>query len=158
MMAMLMLNLSVFASTPLSRGTALSVRLMSSVDSKKKVTPTAMVECDVMKEGKVLIRKGTPVQLQVERKKARGCGRPGYMAIKCVSTTAVDGQSVVLEGNIDAEGDSKKGLAIGLGVGLGLFFWPCLGCLAIKGEQAVVESNTLINNVFVMNDYEVEVN
>ena len=156
-MAFSMLNLNLFAATPLQRGTSLSVRITSQISSKKKASaPTAIVENDVReKNGIVVIKRGTPVQLQIEKKKARGCGRAGYVNVKCVSTTAVDGQNITLEGNIDAEGDNKKGLAIGLGVGLGLTVLPTVGFafLAIKGGQAEIPSNTLISNVFVMNDY-----
>lgn len=158
-MALSVLNLSVFASTPLSRGTTLSVRITSQISSKSKGTHTAFVENDVKsKDGAVLIKRGTPVELQIEKKKAKGCGRAGYVQVKCISTSAVDGQNIILEGSTDAEGDDKKGLAIGLGVGLGLTFLPFVGFafLAIKGNQAVIPSNTLIPNVFVMNDYEIQ--
>ena len=158
-MALLMLNLSIFAGTPLNRGTSLSVRITSSINSKSNgSSPTAIVENDVKDtEGSILIKRGTPVQLQIEKKKARGCGKAGYVNVKCVSTTAVDGQNISLEGNIDSEGDNKKGLAIGLGVGLGLTFLPFVGFafLAIKGEQAKIQSDTIIPNVFVMNDYNI---
>ena len=77
-MALLTTNLCVFASGPLERGTALSVRLMSQATSKKSSNPTAMVENDVKsKDGSILIKRGTPVMLQVESTKARGCGRAG---------------------------------------------------------------------------------
>ena len=158
-MALLTTNLCVFASGPLERGTALSVRLMSQATSKKSSNPTAMVENDVKsKDGSILIKRGTPVMLQVESTKARGCGRAGAVTVRCLSTTAVDGQTITLEGSISAEGQDKKGLAIGLGVGLGVTFLPFVGFafLAIKGEPAVVASNTIIPNVFVMNDYTIE--
>ena len=159
-MALLMLNLSVFAGTPLNRGTSLSVRITSSISSKSDgISPSAIVENDVKdKEGNTLIKRGTPVQLQIEKKKAKGCGKAGYINIKCISTTAIDGQNISLEGNIDSEGDNKKGLAIGLGVGLGLTFLPFvgLGFLGIKGEQAKIQPNTIIPNVFIMNDYEIQ--
>ncbi len=158
-LAALMTNLSVLASVPLERGTALSVRVTSRITSKNEGSPSAIVENDVKsKDGEVLIKRGTPVQLQIDRKKARGCGKPGYVTVKCVSTNAVDGQNITLEGNISDEGNPKKGLSVGLGVGLGLTFLPGVGFafLAIKGEQAVVESNTVIPTVFVMNDYLIE--
>lgn len=154
-LAALMMNLSVLASTPLSRGTALSVRIVSQVTSKEEGSPSAIVENDVKSaDGKVLIKRGTPVQLQIDRQKARGCGKPGSVAVKCVSTNAVDGQNIMLEGSVSDEGNDKKGLSIGLG----LTFLPGVGFafLAIKGEQAVVESNTVIPTVFVMNDYSIE--
>ncbi len=155
----LMTNLTVFASTPLERGTTLSVRITSQVTSKNEGSPSAIVENDVKsKDGRVLIKRGTPVQLQIDRQKARGVGKPGSVTVKCVSTNAVDGQSILLEGSVSGEGNDKKGLSIGLGVGLGLTFLPGVGFafLAIKGEQAVIENNTIIPTVFVMNDYSVE--
>lgn len=156
-MAVSMVNLSVFAASPLERGTALSVRITSQITSKKEGTASAIVENDVKgKDGKVVIKRGTPVQLQLEKKSARGCGKPGYVNIKCISTQAVDGQSITLEGSISDEGESKKGLAVGLGVGLGFFTLIGFVCLAIKGEKATIESNTIIPTVFVMNDYTIE--
>lgn len=158
-MAALMTNLSVFAAGPLERGTTLAVRVTSQITSKMEGSPTAMVENDVKdKNGEVLIKRGTPVQLQIDRKRAKGCGKPGYVTVKCVSTTAVDGQTISLEGAVSKEGDSKKGLAIGLGVGLGVTVLPFVGFafLAIKGEQAVIEANTIIPSVFVMNDYTIQ--
>ena len=155
----LMTNLTVFASTPLERGTTLSVRITSQVTSKNEGSPSAIVENDVKsKDGRVLIKRGTPVQLQIDRQKARGVGKPGSVTVKCVSTNAVDGQSILLEGSVIGEGNDKKGLSIGLGVGLGLTFLPGVGFafLAIKGEQSVIENNTIIPTVFVMNDYSVE--
>lgn len=127
--------------------------------SKNEGSPSAIVENDVKsKDGRVLIKRGTPVQLQIDRQKARGVGEPGSVTVKCVSTNAVDGQSILLEGSVSGEGNDKKGLSIGLGVGLGLTFLPGVGFafLAIKGEQAVIENNTIIPTVFVMNDYSVE--
>lgn len=127
--------------------------------SKNEGSPSAIVENDVKsKDGRVLIKRGTPVQLQIDRQKARGVGKPGSVTVKCVSTNAVDGQSILLEGSVSGEGNDKKGLSIGLGVGLGLTFLPGVGFafLSIKGEQAVIENNTIIPTVFVMNDYSVE--
>ena len=46
--------------------------------------------------------------------------------------------------------------AIGLGVGLGWFAWPLLSLLAIKGGQGVIEKGTLIQNVMVANDYQID--
>lgn len=158
-MAVSMVNLSLLASTPLERGTSLSVRITSQITSKKSSTASAIVENDVKgKNGKIVIKRGTPVQLQLNKKSARGCGKAGYVSVKCISTQATDRQNITLEGNISDEGENRKGLAIGLGVGLGLTVLPFVGLafLAIKGQNAVIESNTIIPNVFVMNDYTIE--
>lgn len=152
------LNLSVFAATPLRRGTTVSVRITSEISSKKGGTPSALVENDVTNaDGRMVIKRGTPVQLDIKRTKARGAGKPGEVTVRCISTTAVDGQAVSLEGTTSETGDSKKGLALGLGIGLGLTFLPFVGfaLCAIKGKQAVVEANTVIPNVMVTGDYQI---
>lgn len=65
---------------------------------------------------------------------------------------------VSLMGSTSDEGKNKKGLAIGLGVGLGWFVWPLLSLLAIKGGQGSIEKGTLIPNVMVANDYQIDEN
>ena len=159
-MAVLMMNLCVFASTPLNSGKTLSVRITSEITSNSKTTPSAIVDNNVKgKDGRVLIKRGTPVMLQVERVSKRGCGRAGEVKIKCISTTAVDGQTILLSGGeLQKEGKNKKGLAIGLGVGLGYTFLPGVGLafLAIKGDDAKIESNELIPVVFIASDYEID--
>lgn len=160
-MAFLMLCADLFAVVPdynLKRGTTLSVRLMSSASSKGKTTPTAVVDNDVYSpDGKLLIKRGESVALQVNKQKARGCGKAGYVSVTCVSTTAADGQNISLNGVIEQEGQKKLGLALGLGIGLGLTVLPFVGFafLAIKGGQATIDANTLIPNVTVMGDYNI---
>jgi len=150
---------NAFASTPLSRGTTVAVRITSQITSKTVGSPTAIIETDVKgKDGNLLISRGAPVILQVDNTKARSCGREGSLSVRCISTTAVDGQSIILDGSFAAEGENKEGLAIGLGVGLGLTVLPGIGFafLAIKGEDAKIPANTIIPAVFVMNDYTIE--
>ena len=93
--------------------------------------------------------------LQIDRKRAKGCGKAGYLSVKCVSTTSVDGQTVILNGNLEDEGSNRIGLAIALAICLGFTILPLFGFffLALKGKQAKIESNTIIPNVFVMNEY-----
>lgn len=55
-------------------------------------------------------------------------------------------------GSISQEGKNKKGLAIGLGVRLGVFAWPFLACLAIKGGETVIPEGTLTTNVLTANE------
>ncbi|MDO4211117.1 MAG: hypothetical protein Q4D23_05300, partial [Bacteroidales bacterium] len=114
----------------------------------------AIVNADVKaNDGTTIIKYGTPVQTEVHRQKARGCGRPGEIDLKFVSTQSVDGQLVVLEGGkMKVEGENRKGLAIGLGVGVGLWAWPGLACLAIKGGQATIEEGTTSTSVITVQD------
>ncbi len=156
-----LLNMSIFASSPLTRGKSVLVRITTTIDSKKGDAQNynAVVDADVISnEGKILIKSGTPVELQIDAQKAKGCGRAGSISASCISTTSVDGQRISLNGTIGAEGANKKGAAIGTGVGLGLTFLPFIGFafLAIKGGNAQIKANTVINNVFVANDYEIK--
>ena len=152
--ALATLNLSVFAATSLRRGTTVNIRTSENIEWKNA---TGYVDMDVKNsDGIVVIRQDTPVMLEVKGAKARGCGRAGRVEALCVSTTATDGQMVALTGSTSAEGKNKKGLAIGLGVGLGWFAWPLLSLLAIKGGQGVIEKGTLIQNVMVANDYQID--
>lgn len=157
-LAFSMLNLNLLAAAPLDRGTMLIVRLLSTVKSNSKNSVSAIVDNDVKgKNGEILIKRGTPVQTSIKREKAKGCGRAGFVELKCISTTSVDGQTILLEGSSSATGKDNKGLAIGLGVGLGVTFLPVIGFafLAIKGEPGIIEPS-IISNVFVMNDYNIE--
>lgn len=158
-----LLNMNIFAGTPLPRGKNVLVRITSEINSKYSTSQNtlAVVDADVKNaNGSVLIKAGTPVELQVNAKKARGCGRAGALSVSCVSTTAVDGQRIILNASsINAEGKNKKGLAIGLGVGTGAtIILPVIGLafLAIKGGNATIPANTLLNNVITGADYEIE--
>lgn len=138
----------------LHRGSIVPVKIISQIDSKTQETPNVIVNADVKgDDGSVIIAYGTPVQTQVNREKARGCGRPGKISVKFISTTTTNGQQVLLEGgNIKVEGQDKKVLSIGLGAGLGWFVWPALFCLSIKGEQAIIEEGYLTNSVLTLQD------
>ena len=154
------MSCGAWAGTPLTRGTALQIRLVESLSSKNGgAEAVGLVGYDVKADGKVLIKAGTPVQLQVERTKRRGVGRPGSLTVKPLTTTSVDGQTIVLSGGtLNVEGKKRTGKAVGLGVGLGvgLLCPPLLACLAIKGDHAVIESSTIMSNVFVANEYTIE--
>lgn len=112
-----------------------------------------IVAQDVTVDGVTAIAAGTPVLNQVTGIKKRGCGRPGTVTVTILSTTATNGEVVRLMGQpLVKEGQSKKGKAIGLGVGLGVFMWPCLGCLAIKGGEAEIPAGTIVQNMMTNNE------
>ena len=163
-LALFVFNLSLFAVSPsaetIKRGTGLLVRLTSTASSNQKGTVSAIVENDVFSTNdELLISRGTPVELQVIRKKAKGVGKAGEVTVRCLSTKAVDDQLISLDGSISDEGASKQGLALGLGLSMGLFVLPGIGFafLAIKGEKGRIESNTVIPNVVVTNSYKVAI-
>lgn len=158
-MAFSIFNLSVFAGIPLRRGTVVVVRTQSELTSKDGTgNLNAFVDSDVKAEdGTILISRGTPVTAVVDVKKAKGVGKPGEINISSMTTTSVDGQSIVLNGSMNVKGQSKKGTALGLSLGLtfGLGLLPCLACLAIKGGQATVPAGTVISNFTTAGEYQV---
>ncbi len=93
------------------------------------------------KDGNILIAKNTPVQSVCNVVKPRGLGKPGTITVRFVSTTAVDGTNVPLEGKAYGEGRDKFGLALGLGLGLGLFVIWGFGFffLCLKGGKATLD-------------------
>ena len=157
LLALAVLNLSTLSSAPLLRGTVVYIRSMSEVSSKTSNSMDAIVDADVKtSDGSVLIKKGTRVNANMDVQKAKGVGKPGFIIIKNLSTTSVDGQTIYLAGSVKEEGESKRGKALGLGLGLGLcLFPPCLAILAMRGEQAVIPSGTVFNQFSVADDYQI---
>lgn len=143
-------------------GQNVPIRLMTDINSKSRTQPTphAIVDANIMdaKGENIVIRRGTPVVMDIEIKRARGVGKAGYIKINCISTSSVDGQTINLIGSSLAQGDDRKGLAIGLGVSLGiLVFPPCFFCLCIKGENVSIPQNTLFHNVVVNDNYTIRI-
>lgn len=159
-----LLNANIFASTPLPRGKYVQVRTTTEISSKTNTqNALVIVDADVKSDnGKVLIKAGTPVEVQIDRKKAKGCGRAGTLTLSCLSTTAIDGQRIILNSSpFTIEGDNKKGLAIGLGVGTAVTFLPGIGLafLAIKGGEATLPARTMLNTktyIIVGDDYNIQ--
>lgn len=134
-----------FAQKTLKSGTLIPVTFTEKVTSSS-TTANLIVAQDVKVDGVTAIAAGTPVLNQVTGTKKRGCGRPG-------TVTATNGEVVRLMGQpLVKEGEIKKGKAIGLGVGLGIFVWPCLGCLAIKGGDAEIPAGTIVQNMMTNNE------
>ncbi len=156
--ALAVLNLSIFASAPLTRGTIVYIRTMSEVSSKTSETMDAIVDADVKSaDGTVAIKKGTRVNVVLHAQKAKGVGKPGLIEIKSLSTTSVDGQTIYLAGSVKEQGQSKRGQALGLGLGLGLcLFLPCLAILAKKGSEAVIPAGTIYNQFSVADEYQIK--
>ncbi len=158
MIATLVSMEAIAQQSKLNSGQTVIVRTTTAVASKAKSTSiTAIVDRDVRDASgeKVLIRRGTPVEMSIVAKKARGVGKGGMIDLTCISTTAVDGQNVALLGGLNVQGDDNKGAALGCGLGLGLtFLFPeGLFFLCLKGENVEVPANTLIQNVVVNDNY-----
>ncbi len=145
-------SMSIIAQTTLKSGSIVPVSFTERVTSNS-TSVNIIVAQDIKVDGVTIIAAGTPVTNQITGTKRRGCGRPGTVSVTLLSTTAVNGEVVRLMGqSINKEGVSKKGKAIGLGVGLGLFMWPCLGCLAIKGGEAEIPAGTIVQNMMTNNE------
>lgn len=157
-MAMAVLNLTVFASAPLTRGTVVYIRTMSEVSSKTSESMDAIIDADVKaSDGRVVIKKGTRVNVNMDIQKAKGVGKPGCITLKNISTTSVDGQTIYLAGSVKEEGQSKRGQTLGLGIGLGLcLLLPCFAILAKKGGEAVIPAGTVYNQFSVADEYQIE--
>ena len=141
-----------FAQKTLKSGTLIPVTFTEKVTSSS-TTANLIVAQDVKVDGVTAIAAGTPVLNQVPGTQKRGCGRPGPVTVTILSTTATNGEVVRLMGQpLVKEGEIKKGKAIGLGVGLGIFVWPCLGCLAIKGGDAEIPAGTIVQNMMTNNE------
>lgn len=142
-------TISSYANTPLGNGQIINVMLNDNVSSQEGGSATATVLTDVKSlQGDILISKGTPVILKVDKVSKKGVGKPGKVTINCVSVNAVDGQAILLNGNLYVEGETKRAKALGLGLGLTFTgFGAIIGlpCLAIKGGEAIIEKGSVIN-------------
>ena len=107
--------------------------------------------------GKILIRRGAPVRIDTKIEKPRGKGRPGKITLNLLSTESVDGKNIRLSRTAEFSGKSRRGLALGLGIGLPLGTIVCFpwgfACLAIKGLHAEVPAGTILDYVIVAEDY-----
>lgn len=91
----------------------------------------------VLVDDVVVIRSGEKVRAKViEVRKAKGWGRRGDLTVRVESTTAVDGQEVLLSATQRREGEGAGGTATAVGVGAGLLCLPlALFGFAVKGEE-----------------------
>lgn len=142
---------------PLKRGTQLIVCMSTSANSNRNTPVAAEVANDLTVAGETVIARGTPVVVAVNKTRAKGVGKAGYLQIGCISTTAIDGQTIMLSGGVEKEGENREGTAIGLGVGLGLTFVPLVGFffLCLKGEKAEIPAGTTLFGVIVTDNYEI---
>ena len=154
-LALAALNISAFASVPLARGTVVYIRTMSEISSATNESLDAIVDADVKTtDGRVAIKKGTRVNVNLVNQKAKGIGKPGTIEIKSISTTSVDGQTIYLTGSVKEEGENKRFQSLRLGLGLGLaVFPPCLAILAMKGGKAVIPAGTIYTHFSVAEEY-----
>ena len=140
------------AQSVLPVGSTVPLKVIQTIKDSDK-SASVVVSQDVKLNGIVFIKAGTPVTTQLSTTQRKGVGKPGKITLDFISTTATNGEIVNLRGgSIYKEGRNKKGTALGLGIGLGIFCWPCLGCLAIKGGEAEITEGTMTTNVITANE------
>lgn len=153
----LFITYSISAQIRLKKGTNVFLELTTEANSNNKNEIMAVVGLDVNDEktGETLITKGTPVILMVERKKSRGIGNAGWLQIKPISTTAIDGHQILLDGVFSKEGEQRRGVALGLGIGLGLTYLPGFGFffLMLKGEKIALPQGSMLYDIYVKENY-----
>ena len=150
---LLALTLSVLLPSSVAAQTAVTIpagtyvygELDERVTSKKRETTVgdivrARVWRDVIVDGRVLIKAGTPMMARVSHvKPAKIAGRKGEVFIDALSTRATDGSEVLLDGGYDKSGKAKKALAWSL---FALVAWPLV---FIKGKQAILDPGTVFD-------------
>lgn len=150
--------LNIFAGGTLRNGTILIVTLTSDIKSESKTQPTFIVTNDVKdSNGNILISQGTPVLTETKTTKRKGVGKGGKIDIKFISTTSTDGQNILLNGTKNEEGESKRGKALGIGLGVGLALLPpMLAYMAKKGDPAEIKSGTIISTITILGEYTIK--
>jgi hypothetical protein len=95
---------------------------------------------DVVVDGQVVIKAGTPIRLRIsEVKKAKIAGVKGKLELEALSTTGVDGRDLMLDGGYDKSGHGRKALSITLAACVA---WPLI---FIKGKAAVLDAGTVFD-------------
>ena len=146
----------------LSHGEILEVRIIDGFDGKNVPQAiNAVTDTDIKDPvtRQTIIRRGTPVRIEAKVEKPKGLGREGKIRLNLLSVQAVDGKDIRLSRTVEYTGKKRRGLALGLGIGLplGTFCLPCFACLAIKGLPAEIPSGELITYVTVQGDYTVTI-
>lgn len=111
---------------------------------------TAFISRDVTSpNGKVIIRGGEVVNVSVEIKKSRSYGRPASIKVTAVSTLAIDGTVIKLNGSDFAEGEDLKTSAWITSCGFGILL-PGVGLLYglfVHGGDACLMNLPLIKTI-----------
>jgi hypothetical protein len=108
----------------------------------------AHVSADVFNpDGILLVQRGSPVHVSVFHDPAGAFGKAGALTIRTVSTVTVNGQNLFILGERTYIGRKKRGVAIGLGLVLGLVAWPLLFLLLKRGGEPKTYQNDVILSV-----------
>lgn len=106
---------------------------------------------DLVVGGVVVVLEGSPVEAVVVERSAPGVvGAPGSLGVDFISTSAVDGQTILLSGQWEVRGRDQTVESIGI-----TSFFCCLG-LFIRGEDVKIAERT-IARAFVEAPVDVEI-
>lgn len=127
----------------LENGTLITLYFREALTSKEmsngQLVKLAVKDEVVSKDGKIIIAANTIVNGRITNvKNAAWAGQKGKIGLQVNNIKAVDGTSIPVYYNMNAEGKSKQSTAIGIGV---LLFWPAL---FIKGKEATINSGQII--------------
>ncbi len=115
------------------------------ISGKKKTTREgqtirASVWRDVIVEGQIVIKAGTPVLVRVDSfRKAKIAGTKGKITLGAYETTLINNSTIQLDGGYHKEGRGRVALAVTLSV---LIFLPLI---FIKGKKAKLETGTVFD-------------
>ncbi len=126
-------------------GTTVYLSTMQTVIGKKNETAVgnivpARVWRDVVVDGQIAIKGGTPAIVEVSSIKSRKIfGIKGKMSLAAIQTSTVDGQTGYLTGGYNKEGKSR----VGWSLGLSLLVWPAL---FLPGKAAELPTGTVMDS------------
>jgi hypothetical protein len=124
----------------LANGTPVVLRLTEEISSKTKSINDLVnfeVARDVIVDGKIVIKSGTPATATISLLEKSGmAGEGGNVQVSLEATKSVDGQRIPLRATVNQAGKDEKGLAIGGGV----ICCPLL--LLMSGKHAVIPEGT----------------
>lgn len=151
--------------TLLESGTYIPIRITENVSSnvnKKNSNkqPSAIVDSNIYSnDGKLLIKRGTPVIVNAVCKKAKGMGKEGEITLTPQSTKAIDGTEIILQGSKTFYGDNHRTDVIVCGCCFGLCILPIIGFafFAMTGDNVEVPSDYILTNSVVNSDYYINV-
>jgi hypothetical protein len=128
-----------------------TTRAYSSESARPDELVDLIVASDVLVNGKVAIRQGTPVSASIEDlESTQMMGREGKISISINSTRAVDGTTVPLSGRLSSRGADEM-----TGTVVGAFFCPLF--LLNKGGEATIASGAQGRGI-VLGDVIINVN
>lgn len=127
----------------LQNGTLITLYFREALTSKQmsngQLVKLAVKDEVISKDGKIIIAANTTVNGRITNvKNAAWAGQKGKIGFQVNSVKAVDGTSIPVYYNMNAEGKSKQAAAIGIGL---LLFWPAI---FIKGKEATINAGQII--------------